>query len=146
MPDKNVTTAGWVFYDGDCPLCCGAVHRFRRLLTRRGFGLRPLQSPGTAQLLGLEQRDLLREMRLLAPDGRSFGGADALVEIARHIWWAWPLWFVSRLPGAGVILQAAYRRVASKRHCFGGKCSIDRHRASTTSKCRRRPRSFLELP
>jgi len=31
-------------------------------------------------------------MRLRLRDGRVFGGAAAVVEIARRIWWAWPLW------------------------------------------------------
>jgi predicted DCC family thiol-disulfide oxidoreductase YuxK len=122
MTDPSAEVAGWLFYDGDCPLCCESARRFGRILARRRFGLRPLQSPGTAERLGLEDRDLLREMRLLLADGRSFGGADAVVEIARHIWWAWPLWLISRVPGARPILRAAYRRMAANRHCVGGVC------------------------
>ena len=73
---------------------------------------------------------MLREMRLLLADGRDLGGADAVVEIARHIWWAWPLWLVSRVPGARAILRAIYRVIAANRHCIGGACKIPRRHAS----------------
>ena len=63
-------------------------------------------------------------MRLLLTDGRSLGGADAIVEIARRIWWAWPLWVISRFPGVMGILRAGYRILAANRHCANGVCLI----------------------
>jgi hypothetical protein len=61
-----------------------------------------------------------------------------VVEIARHIWWAWPLWLLSRVPGARPVLCAIYRVIAANRHCIGGVCKIPtlRHRHA----------AFLELP
>src|SRR5262245_11710015 len=97
ITNDNLDSAGWVFYDGECAWCRASARRFGRILARRGFQLRPLQSPGVAEQLGLEDRDLLREMRLLLGDGHRFSGADAIVEITRHIWWAWPLWLFSWL-------------------------------------------------
>jgi predicted DCC family thiol-disulfide oxidoreductase YuxK len=129
ITDNNVGTAGWLFYDGECRVCCESARRFGRILARRRFELRPLQSPGVAQRLGLGDRDLLRETRLLLADGRNLGGAEAVVEIARHIWWAWPLWLASRLPGARPVLHAIYRVIAANRRCFGGVCKIPRRRA-----------------
>jgi len=67
-------------------------------------------------------------MRLLLADGRSVGGADAVVEIARHVWWAWPLWLVSRFPGMRPVLRAVYRSIAANRHCVGGVCKVPRRR------------------
>lgn len=124
LTDNTVDPAGWLFYDGQCPLCCASARRFGRVLARHRFGLRPLQSPGAAQQLGLDDRDLLRETRLLLADGRNLGGADAMVEIARHIWWAWPLWFISRFPAASPVMRAAYRSIAANRHCVGGACKL----------------------
>jgi len=118
-----------LFYDGECSLCCESARRFGRILARRRYVLRPLQSPGAAQRLGLDSRDLLRETRLLLANGRSVGGADAVVEIARHIWWAWPLWLISRLPGAKRVLHATYRYISEHRHCVGGVCKIPRRLA-----------------
>jgi predicted DCC family thiol-disulfide oxidoreductase YuxK len=127
--DNSVPFAGWVFFDGECVLCRQTVRRFSSVLGRRGFEFRPLQSPGAAEHLGLDESDLLREMRLLLADGRRLGGADAVVEIARRIWWAWPLWLISRVPGMKPMLRAGYRVIATNRHCIGGVCALPRRRA-----------------
>ena len=130
ITDNNVATVGCLFYDGDCPLCCRSASRFNRILAKRGFGLRPLQTPGVASRLGISERDLLREIRLLLADGRVLGGADAVAEIARHIWWAKPGWLLNCLPGVKHLFRMAYRLIAANRHCAAGRCSIQhRHGA-----------------
>lgn len=129
IADNNVKIVGWLFHDGDCRLCRQSARRVAGLLGRRGIELRTLQSPDTTELLGLSGRDLLREMRLLLADVRNLGGADAVVEIARRIWWAWPLWLVSCVPGVKPLLRAVYRIVAANRHCQGGVCAIHRRHA-----------------
>jgi predicted DCC family thiol-disulfide oxidoreductase YuxK len=149
ITDKRVEAAGWLFYDGECDSCRAAARRFGRILPRRNFALRPLQSPGAAERLGLDDRDLLREVRLLLADGRSLGGADAVVEIARHIWWGWPLWLMSRFPGARPILRAAYHRIAANRHCVAGVCLTSKRLAAITLRVgsteRSEPRSAILL-
>jgi len=129
ITDTSARIAGWLFYDGECRLCCQSARRVQRILARRRFELRPLQSADAPERLGLSKGDVLRETRLLLADGRSLGGTDAVVEIARHIWWAWPLWLLSRAPGARPVLHAIYRVVAANRHCIGGVCTIPRRRA-----------------
>ena len=84
ITDNNVGVAGWLFYDGECRLCCESARRVERILARRRFELRPLQSADSPERLGLSEGDVLRETRLLLADGRNLGGADAVVEIARH--------------------------------------------------------------
>ncbi len=128
-PDQSVEVAGWLFYDGECPMCYDSARRMERILARRQFQLCTLQSPDAPQRLGLSGRALLREMRLLLADGRNLGDADAVAEIARRIWWAWPLWLFSRMPGARPLLHAVYRVIAANRHCFGGACKIPRRHA-----------------
>ena len=61
-------------------------------------------------------------MCLQLAGGRELGGADALVEIARRIWWAWPLFALAQLPGAMLVLRAGYRKFAANRHCLRGAC------------------------
>jgi predicted DCC family thiol-disulfide oxidoreductase YuxK len=112
---------GWVLYDAACPLCCRWVACFERTLTLRGFDLAPLKSPWVAECLDLPEHELLSRMRLLTRDGREFTGADAVVFLARHIWWAWPLYFAARLPGAMPLLRRVYDTVARHCHC-GGTC------------------------
>lgn len=111
-----------VFYDADCRFCVSIVRRFERVLARRRFELVPLQAPGASGQAGVPDEQLLDEMRLRLRDGSVFGGAAAVVEIARRIWWAWPLWALSRLPGAMGAMHAAYRWIARRRHCTSGAC------------------------
>ena len=50
----------------------------------------------------------LVEMKILLRDGEIYGGADALVEIARAIWWLWPLFIFAQIPGAKALLRKTY--------------------------------------
>lgn len=134
----NNETHGWIFYDAGCSLCVRAAARVNRLLERRGFRLLPLQTPGTAERLCIQPGELLTEMSLLTPSGQRLGGADALVEIARHIWWARPLVVLARLPGAMPFLRGLYARLAANRHCLNGVCKPHRPRKIK--------RVFFELP
>ena len=145
LSDTPVTNAGCVYYDGECRFCCASVRRLETILHRRGFVFRPLQSPEARQRFGVSDHALLREMRLSLADDRNLGGADAVAEIARQIWWAWPLWLFSRLPGARPFLQAVYRVIAANRHCLGGACRL------RDPQCRRhqvpgRHHVFFEMP
>jgi len=120
----NTRTVATVFYDADCQICVGTVRRFRRVLARRDFEMAPLQAPGVSVLLGVPDEQMLTEMRLRLRDGTVVGGADAVVEIARRIWWAWPLWVLSRVPGAMRPMRAIYRWVARRRSCTSGACNV----------------------
>ena len=115
--------AGWLVYDGDCALCTRLVRWFRRPLEVRGYALVPLQSPWIAARLHISYsvapEDLLKEMRVLTADGRCLGGSDAVLHLAREIWWTWPLWLLAKLPGMYRLLDLAYRTVATHRHCVG---------------------------
>ena len=93
---------------------------------RAGAAANPRRVSG---LLGVPEDQLLDEMRLRLHDGTVFGGAAAVVEIARRIWWAWPLWALSRLPGAMRPMRATYRWIARHRSCVNGACEIDAHDA-----------------
>ena len=65
-------------------------------------------------------------MRLLLQNGDAPGGADAILEIARRIWWAWPLFALAKMPGIKPMLRAMYRHVAANRFCANGTCKIRR--------------------
>ena len=114
---------GWVFFDRDCSVCTTLARRFRRVLEKRGFGLAALQDPRVQALLALPPEDLLREMRVATADGKIYGGAEAIVYLARQIWWAWPLYAAAKLPGAPRILDACYGWFADHRTCSSGLCS-----------------------
>ena len=113
---------GWVLYDGDCPMCVGLARRFEETLKRRGFALAALQTPWVQNQLQSSPGELLTEMRVFTAQGRVLGGADALVHLARTLWWAWPLYALAQLPGMRGVVRAAYRWVAARRHCSNGTC------------------------
>ena len=123
---RKPVRGGWVLYDGECSLCTTSAARFASLLHRYYFAVAPLQTPWMQERLQLEPGKPLLEMKLLTTGGEVFGGAEALWQIARRIWWAWPLFAVSFLPGARFLLDAVYRQVAARRNCFGGQCVIKR--------------------
>ena len=89
---EDTPSRGWVFFDRDCSVCTSLARRFRLTLESRGFGLAALQDARVQALLALPPAELLREMRVATADGRVYGGAEAIVFLARQIWWAWPLY------------------------------------------------------
>jgi predicted DCC family thiol-disulfide oxidoreductase YuxK len=113
-----------IYYDDECRFCRDMLRRFGRTLARRRFTFVPLQSPGAARLLGVSDEHLLDELRVRLDDGVVCGGASALVAIARRIWWAWPLWAPSWVPGVMPVLNSGYRWIARNRHCLHGACEV----------------------
>ena len=57
------------------------------------------------------------EMKVVTAAGETMGGAAALVYLARRLWWTWPLWAISRLPGMMGLLAHGYRKLARRRNC-----------------------------
>lgn len=111
-----------ILFDADCTLCTTLVRRFKPILRPRGFDFAPLQDADAAEALNLPAEDPLAEMKLLYPDGRIFGGADAIIELARQVWWATPFWLFAHLPGARRLLHAGYRTIAARRSCSAQTC------------------------
>jgi predicted DCC family thiol-disulfide oxidoreductase YuxK len=125
---KGRHAKGWLFYDADCAFCTHLAQWLGPILHRRGMALAPLQDPRVGPLLGLDEQDLLRELKLLWSDGTQHGGADAILAVAATIWWAHPLVWLRKIPGAPRLLQAAYRWIAARRSCAArnGSCQISR--------------------
>ena len=108
---------GSILYDADCRMCRDMMRRFERTFRSRGFVFAPLQ-------LELKPGERPTEMRVRTPDGRLFGGADAVLFLAGFVWWGQPLkWFV-KIPGAKRLLHRIYREIASRRSCDNGACLL----------------------
>ena len=120
----NNETHGWIFYDADCALCSGSAARLHHWLAGRGFRLLPLQTPGTAERVGVTTEALLTRVHLLTGDGRRFAGADVFIEVARHLKWARPLVAATRLPAVLPLLRRGYDWIAARRYCFGKTCPV----------------------
>lgn len=119
---KGRHARGWLFFDVECNFCTRIARCLTPILERRGLAVAPLQDPRVGALLGLSRQELLREMRFLLSDGRQSGGADAVVALAREIWWARPLVWISKIPRMMEILRRAYGWVASRRSCAATVC------------------------
>ena len=141
--DITENIKGWLFYDAECALCRGWTNRWHGRLVRRGFHPVPLQAAWAAARLGLSGNGPLTEMRLLTPEGRIYGGADALVQITRSIWWAWPLWAAAQIPGVKPLLRIGYQWVAKRRHCLTSQCH---HEGQCANRSRHLTSAFYEMP
>jgi predicted DCC family thiol-disulfide oxidoreductase YuxK len=86
-----------------------------------------LQDPRVAALLVLPPDQLLRELRVVTANDEFYGGADAIVFLARQIWWAWPVFAFAQLPGMRRILHAGYRLLADHRNCSSGMCAVPKN-------------------
>jgi len=119
---KGRHARGWFFFDAECKFCTRTARWLAPILERRGMALAPLQDPRVGALLGLSHEELMREMQFLLSDGSRFGGADAAVTLAREIWWARPLVWVSKIPGMMEILRRGYQWIAANRECAAARC------------------------
>jgi predicted DCC family thiol-disulfide oxidoreductase YuxK len=119
---KGRHARGWLFFDAECEFCTRIARWAAPILARRGLGIAPLQDARVGVLLGLSETELMREMRVLLSDGRNFGGADAVVALAREIWWARPLNWLAKVPGIMNRLRAGYRWIAVRRSCAATRC------------------------
>lgn len=113
-----------ILYDASCAKCTMFARRFAGIFGRRGFTFAPLQTPSLQTRLRSRAADPLAEMRVLTAEGADLGGADALIFLARRVWWMWPLYATAQLPGLRSALRRVYRWVAARRRCAGHTCAI----------------------
>jgi len=116
-PAEATPFRGWIFYDRDCNLCRELALRFENAFAKRGFHFEPLQHEWVQRRLNLTRDEALEEMRVLTTAGKVFGGADAVIYLARQVWWGAPLAFLARLPFVHARLDRLYRWVAAHRTC-----------------------------
>jgi len=120
---KGRHARGWLFFDADCKFCTRIARWLAPILERRNLGVAPLQDPRVSALLGLAPQELLREIRFLHCDGQHTGGADAVLDVAREIWWARPVVWLAKLPGMMRVLHSGYHWVAAQRSCVAEQCA-----------------------
>ncbi len=119
---KERRARGWLFFDAECGFCTRIARRLAPILARRGLGVAALQDRRVGTLLGIPRSELLKELRFLLSDGTHFGGAEAVLAVAREIWWGQPLVWVSKIPGMAEVFRKEYRRIAARRKCAAAQC------------------------
>ena len=120
---KGRHARGWLFFDAECVFCTRFARWLSPILARRGIETAPLQDPRVGALLAMNRDALMREMRFLLSGGQQYGGAEALLAMAREIWWARPLAWLSKVPGAADLLRDGYHWMAAQRSCAAVGCA-----------------------
>jgi predicted DCC family thiol-disulfide oxidoreductase YuxK len=121
-PSETEPPAGWVLYDGDCGVCSRWVPSWGPTLQRRGLAIAPLQSAWVRERTGLLPADLLSDIQLLQPGGQLLSGPDVYRYMMRRIWWTYPLYLLSKLPGLSQLFDWAYRTFARHRMRISAGC------------------------
>ncbi len=113
----------YLFYDGECPLCC----RFKEWIDR-------LDAEGAVCALALDETDLperfpqldlqvaRREITVCNGLGQLFHGIEALRQLTRILPGLRRLDWIYRLPGATPIARRAYRAVNRRRQRLCRQC------------------------
>ena len=115
---------GWILYDDSCGFCRRWMPFWETALRRRGFGIAPLQAEWVKARLALPDAELLTDLRLLLADGSHLAGATVYRYAMRRIWWAWPLYGLSVLPGLRQGFDWSYRTFARNRHRVSDACGL----------------------
>lgn len=115
----------YIFFDGGCGVCSAGARRWGRLLAAHPIELIPFQAPEADKLLGRNPAEPLpAEMQMLLSDGRLIGGVDVIAEVARRIWWAFPIHLILLVPPLRAIARTAYAWFAKRRRRFSQACGL----------------------
>jgi predicted DCC family thiol-disulfide oxidoreductase YuxK len=115
---------GWILYDDACGFCSRWVRLWKKVVERRGFLLKDLQSAAADGNLKIPTENLLDDIRVLTHSGELVSGADAYLYVARRIWWAWPFYAIFQLPGFNWALWRVYRWVNRNRYRISRHCPL----------------------
>jgi len=121
---KGRQARGWLFFDAECRFCTRIARWIAPILRSRGLDVAPLQDPRVGPLLGMKSEEVLAELRFLLSDGTTFGGARAVLAVAREICWARPFVWIAALPGMMPLLDVGYRWIAERRGCVSQTCEL----------------------
>jgi predicted DCC family thiol-disulfide oxidoreductase YuxK len=112
--------AGILFFDGACGMCTRSRNLLLKIDRTRKLQTEALQSPGTAERLGIAPSQLLESVRWLDASGAVYSGAEAAnAALSSAIGTRLPL-ALYRIPGIRSIEDAVYRWVAANRYRFPG--------------------------
>jgi hypothetical protein len=114
--------AGWVLYDADCGICTRLAQFWRPTLSRLGFETTPLQSQWVPHRTGLPLAELLTDVRLLETNGTLVSGPTVYRYLMRQLWWAYPFYLLSKVPGLSHAFDWGYRTFARRRARISASC------------------------
>lgn len=115
---------GWVLYDGDCGICMKLAFGWEKTLSAHGFKIAPLQEPWVKEKTNLSDKELLEDILMLKEDGTLFRGGDVYRQVMKRIWWLFPFYIVSIIPGADLVFDWTYKFVNKNRHLVSKTCRL----------------------
>ena len=124
MTPADASIRGWVLYDGHCGFCSRWLQFWKPTLERHGFAVAALEEPWVGARVKMPYEELVRDIRLLTPNGELISGADVYLQVTRRIWWAWPFYAVFSLPGFNWMIHTGYRWFARNRHFVSHACGL----------------------
>ena len=114
--ELQASVHGCILYDGRCGFCSRWVNFWEPTLARHGFKIAALEEAWVVEKVKMPYEDLVSDIRLLTASGELVSGANVYLQVARRIWWAWPIYAVFSLPGFNRLIQVAYRWFARNRY------------------------------
>jgi predicted DCC family thiol-disulfide oxidoreductase YuxK len=125
-----------VLYDGHCKFCTASARKLLRLARPGAIELVDFQEPGVlARFPGLTYDDCMRQMYVVTPTGRAYGGFEAAVRAVATRPVLGGVAFLYYVPGLRQLCDAVYRWIAANRYrllgktvaeggCDGGTCAL----------------------
>jgi predicted DCC family thiol-disulfide oxidoreductase YuxK len=112
--------AGTLFFDGNCGMCTRSRNLLLKLNRTGDLLTEPLQTPDTAERLGITDASLMDAVRWLDATGDVYAGAEAAnAAVSAALGTRVPL-LIYRMPGIRSLEDAVYRWVADHRYRFPG--------------------------
>jgi predicted DCC family thiol-disulfide oxidoreductase YuxK len=106
-----------VIYDGDCGFCQTTVNLLRKLDWLKKFRYFPFQGEGVFKTFPMLTKEMCqREMFLVMPNGKFYGGYDAFKIMTLYFPVTFLISWFFFLPGIIHIGRFVYRRIAENRH------------------------------
>lgn len=104
-------------FDGNCPVCKGAVKWIEENQWKGSFEMLPCQSKEAKERFPfMEETVCMQAMQLILPDGRVLSGEKALPEVLRRLKRFSPAADLFKLPGSGILSRSFYRWFADNRY------------------------------
>jgi predicted DCC family thiol-disulfide oxidoreductase YuxK len=111
-----------ILYDGACKLCTAQAKNLQKLAKGR-VRSEALQT-ALKRFPEISEAEALREIKMVAEDGRVFGGAEAIVQLINK---GYPIWgkllYPYYVPGLRFLADKSYAWVARNRYRLFGKAS-----------------------
>jgi predicted DCC family thiol-disulfide oxidoreductase YuxK len=109
-----------LIFDGRCRVCSRMVDGIGRLDRRHRIEAHPYQDPDLERRFGLSRRQAEHEVWLIGPDGRKYGGAEAVNRVLDVLGGVWRVIAkLYRVRGIRWLEDRLYHAFSSVRHRFG---------------------------